>query len=81
MAQLVKNLPAVQETWVQSLGSEDFLEKGKASESSTLAWRLPWTVWSTGSGTTEWLSLMHTPRTLGGWEGQASLQHLALARE
>ena len=44
VAQLVKNLPAVQETWVQSLGWEDALEKGKATHSSILAWRIPWTV-------------------------------------
>ena len=49
MAQLVKNLPAMQETWVQSLGWEDLLEKGKATHSSILAWRIPWTVKSTGS--------------------------------
>ena len=44
VAQLVKNLPAVWETWVQSLGWEDPLEKGKATHSSILAWRIPWTV-------------------------------------
>ena len=44
MAQLVKNLPAMQGTWVQSLGWEDPLEKGKATHSSILAWRVPWTV-------------------------------------
>ena len=43
MAQLVKNLPAMQETWVQSLGWEDPLEKGKATHSSILVWRIPWT--------------------------------------
>ena len=43
VAQLVKNLPAVQETQVQSLGQEDFLEKGMATHSSMLAWRIPWT--------------------------------------
>ena len=43
-AQLVKNPPAMQETWVQSLGWEDPLEKGKATRSSILAWRIPWTV-------------------------------------
>ena len=43
MAQLVKNLPTMQETWVQSLGWEDALEKGKATHSSILAWRIPWT--------------------------------------
>ena len=41
VAQLVKNLPAMQETWVQSLGWEDPLEKGKAIHSSILAWRIP----------------------------------------
>ena len=49
MAQLVKNLPAMYETWVQSLGWEDTLKKGKATHSSILAWRIPWTVYSTGS--------------------------------
>ena len=44
MAQLVKNLPAIQETLVQFLGQEDPLEKGKATHSSILAWRIPWTV-------------------------------------
>ena len=44
MAQLVKNLPAKRETWVWSLGWEDPLEKGKATLSSILAWRLTWTV-------------------------------------
>ena len=44
MAQLVKNLPAMLETWVQSLGWEESLEKGKATHSSILAWRIPWTV-------------------------------------
>ena len=44
VAQLVKNLTAMQETWVLSLGWEDPLEKGKATHSSILAWRIPWTV-------------------------------------
>ena len=46
--QLVKNPPAMQETWVWSLGWEDTLEKGKATHSSTLAWRIPWmySLWS-----------------------------------
>ena len=46
MAQLVKNLPAMCETWVQSLAWEDPLEKGKATHSSILAWRIPWTMYS-----------------------------------
>jgi len=41
VAQLVKKPPAMQETWVQSLGFEDPLEKGKATHSSILAWRIP----------------------------------------
>ena len=43
MAQMVKRLPAMQETWVQSLGREDLPEKEMATHSSTLAWRIPWT--------------------------------------
>ena len=42
MAQTVKSLPAVQQTWVQSLGQEDPLEKGMASHSCVLAWRISW---------------------------------------
>ena len=41
--QMVKNLPAMQETWVQSLGLEGALEKEMANHSSVLAWRIPWT--------------------------------------
>ena len=43
VAQMIKHLPAVQETWVQSLGWEDPLEKEMATHSSTLAWKIPWT--------------------------------------
>ena len=43
VAQTVKNLPAMQETWVQSLGWEDALEKEMATHSRILAWRIPWT--------------------------------------
>ena len=49
VAQLVKNLPTMQETWVWSLGWENPLEKGKATHSSILAWRIPWNVKSMGS--------------------------------
>ena len=48
VAQMVKNPPAVQETWVQSLDWEDPLEKGTANHSSILAWRIPWTEESGG---------------------------------
>ena len=49
VAQLVKNPPAMWETWVPSLGWEDPLEKEMATHSSILGWRIPWTVWSMGS--------------------------------
>ena len=48
MAQMVRDLPAMQETWVQSLGWEDPLEEGMATHSSILDWRIPWT------GETRW---------------------------
>ena len=48
VGQKVKNLPAMQETWVQLLAWEDVLEKGMASHSSILAWRIPWTEVSGG---------------------------------
>ena len=44
VVQKVKNLPAMQETWVRSLGWGDAAEKGMATHSSILAWRIPWTV-------------------------------------
>ena len=43
VAQVVKNVPAMQETWVSSLGQEDPLEKGMVTHSSILAWEIPWT--------------------------------------
>ena len=43
MAQMVKNLPAMEETQVQSLGQEDPLEKGMTTHSSIVTWRIPWT--------------------------------------
>ena len=43
MAQTVKRLPTMWETWVQSLGQEDLLEKEMATHSSILAWKIPWT--------------------------------------
>ena len=48
MAQIVKNLPAMRETWIQSLGQEDPLEKEIATHSSILAWEIPWTEESGG---------------------------------
>ena len=49
LTQLVKNVPAMWETLIGFLGWEDSLEKGKASHSSILAWRIPWTMQSMGS--------------------------------
>ena len=43
LAQMIKNLPAIQETWVQSVGQEEPLEKGMATYSIILAWTIPWT--------------------------------------
>ena len=60
VAQVVKNPPVMQETWVQSLGWEDPLEKETATHSSILAWRIPWACIVHGVAeldTTEWLSL------------------------
>ena len=68
VAQMVKNLPAMQETWVRSLGREEPLEKGMAIHCSSLAWRIPWTEkslsgyspWSCkGLDMTEQLTLSH----------------------
>ena len=57
VAQLVKNPPAVRENWIRSLCWEDPLEKGMATHSSILAWRIPWTIQSMGSQRVEddWL--------------------------
>ena len=68
VAQMVKNLPAMLETWVWFLGQENPLEKGKATHSSILAWRIPWTEEPGGphctgyqeSGMTERLTYTHT---------------------
>ena len=70
VAQLVKNPPEMQETWVWSLGWDDPLEKAKATHSSILAWRIPWLYSPQGhkeSDTTEWLSLDYLSTT-GWWE-------------
>ena len=50
----VKNLPAMQEVWVQSLGQEDPLEKGMATHSSILAWKIPWTEEPAGLQSIRW---------------------------
>ena len=67
MAQMIKNLPAMQETWAQFEGQKDHLEKGMATPSNILAWRIPWTKELTNSSwgckesdMTEQLSLTHS---------------------
>ena len=55
VAQMVENLPAVQEIWVRSLGREGPLEKGMATHSSILAWRIPWTEEPGGLQKSMWL--------------------------
>ena len=59
VAQLVKNLPTIRKTWVQPLGWQHSLEKGKATHCSILAWRIPWTVQSMGSQSQTLLSDFH----------------------
>ena len=56
MAQMVRNLPAMQETWVQPLDQEDPLEEGMATHPSILAWRTPWTEEPGGLQSMEWQS-------------------------
>ena len=84
--QLVKNPPAMQETWVRPLGWENPLEKGKATHSSILAWRTPWTIQSMGlqrvghdratfSFTGECLLLAIIPGSLGVRVKDADLSH------
>ena len=67
VAQLVKNPPAMQETWVSSLGWADPLEKGKATHSTFWAWRIPWTVSSMGSQRVghSWETFTHFPQHWG----------------
>ena len=66
-AQLVKNRLTIRETWVWSLGWEDPLEKGKATHSSTLAWRIPWTVQSLGSQEPDTPGRLSLFRVCGPW--------------
>ena len=67
LAQMVKNLPAMQETWVRSLGGEDPLEKEMATHSGILAWRIPWTEECGG------LQFMGSQRVRHNWATSLSL--------
>ena len=64
VAQMVKNLPAMQDTWVRSLGWEDPLEKGMATHFSILAWKIPWTEGPGGLQSTGLLRVGRTKRLL-----------------
>ena len=75
VAQRVKSLPAVQETWIRSLGREDNLEKEKATHSSTLAWKIPWTE-KPGS-----LQSIGLQRVRQGWVTSLSLSILRFASQ
>ena len=59
VAQTLKNLPIMQETWVRSLGQEDPLEKGIATHSSILAWKIPWTKETGGLHSMGWQRVGH----------------------
>ena len=59
VAQMVKHLPTMRETWVQSLGQEDPLEKATATHSSILAWEIPWTKGPGGLQSTESQTVGH----------------------
>ena len=83
VVQMVKKLPAMQETWVWSLGQDDPREKEMAIHSSILAWRIPWTESLVGyspwglkeSDTTEWRTHKHIPKK--HWKQEAFISHLA----
>ena len=70
VAQMVKNLPAMQETWVQFLGWKDPLEEGMATHSSMLAWRIPWTEESMGLQSVghDWATNTFTFLTIQNWK-------------
>ena len=70
IAQLAKNLCAIQETWIWSLGWVDLLEKGKATHSSILAWRIPWTIWLMESQRVgyDWATLATSCEELTYWK-------------
>ena len=79
MDQAVKNLPVMQETWVQSLGQEDPLEKGMTTHSSILAWRIPWTEEPGGLQSTGSIEDLRASRTEDSGEGNGNpLQYSCL---
>ena len=78
MAQPIKNPPAMQETWIRSLGWEDPLEKGKATHSSILAWRISWT----GHGFTKsWTQLSYFHLAIAVLKGRVTLRIRMIKKE
>ena len=69
VAHMVKNPPAMRESWVWPLGWEDPLEEGTATHSSILAWRIPWTIQSIGSQKVrhDWMTFIHTHAHKFSW--------------
>ena len=76
VAQMVKNLPEMQETWVQSLGQKVPLEKEMATHSSLLAWRIPWTR-EPGGLQSIWLQRVRHDRATNTFTFIHTVQHLA----
>ena len=72
VTQMVKNLPAMWETWAQSLSQEDSLEKGMATHSSILVWRTPWTEKPGGLQSTELQGVRHDRGLVQGGVAKAS---------
>ena len=70
---MVKNLPSKQETWVQSLGQEDPLEKEIATHSSILAWEIPWTEEPSGLQSMGWKNSQSKQQQLSQQVGHSSL--------
>ena len=83
VAQMAKNMLAMQDTWVSSLGQEDPLEKGMATHSSILAWRIPWTEKTGGlhsMGLQSWTRLRdeHFHFSMGSRKSEKHLAHVDL---
>ena len=72
VVQMVKNLPAMQETWIRSLGQEDLLKKGMATHSSILTWRIPWTEEPGGLQSVESQGIGHICRLWGHTESDTT---------
>ena len=68
VTQLVKKSPAMQDTWVQSLGWEGPLEKGMSTHSSILAWKIPYSPWGQGYDNSLQYSCLENPKDRGAWQ-------------